>query len=143
MLLNILWWYAVRWYLHGCCCILHLHCWCTGFRLSVCRNRCYRWIVRSWRDYNRWRTLGMNICWHIGFCTEKMKTWTKFITMKIIHNCFNTITNSIANNNVFDVIEKICDCIDVDKCLLMTINTSDELIGNYDELWEREEKRDF
>jgi len=54
--------------------------------------------------------------------------------MKIIHNCFNTITNSIANNNVFDVIEKICDCIDVDKCLLMTINTSDELIGNYDEL---------
>ena len=70
----------------------------------------------------------------IRFGAQKVQTGTKFLAMEIVHHRFNPVANGVAHDNVFDMVEKICDRIDIVKRLLMMINTSNQVIRNDDEL---------
>ena len=54
--------------------------------------------------------------------------------MKIIHDCFNSITYCVTNNNIFDMIEKVGDGIHIHKRLLMNINACNEVVWNDNKL---------
>ena len=62
--------------------------------------------------------------------------------MKIVNDRFDSITYGISDNNVFDMIEKISDCIDIRKRLLMIIHACNELVRNNDELRKRKRERE-
>ena len=63
-----------------------------------------------------------------------MQTRTKLLAVKIVHHGFDSIAYGIADDDVLDVVEKVRDGIDVDERLLVRVDTSDEIVGNDDEL---------